>query len=135
MYYLLPFLLFLGLSIQAIAQSSYKEMMTDPSFNFYDVIEAAETYFETHEKGKGSGYKGYQRWKAENEGKYFPSGNRSNVDPFLVKKAYQKILRDNEAQKSSFSNGWRDLGPYDANTSEYFPNYASTPPYAGRIQT
>ena len=98
-------------------------MMTDPSFNFYDVIEAAETYFETHEKGKGSGYKGYQRWKAENEGKYFPSGNRSNVDPFLVKKAYQKILRDNEAQKSSFSNGWRDLGPYDANniTGHYAP--------------
>ncbi len=129
MNYLLLFVIFLGLSTTSIAQSSYKEMMTDPSVNFYDVIEAAEIYFATHEKGKGSGYKGYQRWKAENEGKYFPSGDRSNVDPFLVKKAYKKMLSNNSEQKASFNNGWRDLGPYNANniTGHYAPGI-------GRVQ-
>lgn len=129
MKYILPFLLLLGVS-SVTAQSNYKEMMNDPSVNFYDVVEAAENYFKTHDTGKGSGYKGYQRWKAENEGKYYPSGDRSNVDPYLVTKAYQKFLKSNSQQKSSFNNGWRDLGPYDANniTDHYAPGI-------GRVET
>ena len=67
MKYFFFLLAFLGLSIGSMAQSSYKEMMNDPSVNFYDVVKAAERYFDTHEKGEGSGYKvisaGRQRMK------------------------------------------------------------------------
>ena len=130
MKYFFFLLAFLGLSIGAMAQSSYKEMMNDPSVNFYDAVKAAERYFDTHDKGEGSGYKGYQRWKAENEAKYFPSGDRSKVDPFFVEKAYQKILSNVPAQKSTFNNGWRDLGPYDANTvTEHYS------PGIGRVES
>ena len=115
-------LLCFGLFVSA-QSPSYKEMMYDMSVNFYDVVDAAEAYFETHDKGKGSGWKGYQRWKAEFEGRYFPSGDRSQVDPYHVANAYKKFLLNNPQPKSSFNNGWRDLGPYDANniTSHYSP--------------
>jgi len=103
------------------AQKQYKQSMNDMNVNFYDVVKEADQYFQTHDKGKGSGWKGYQRWKAENESKYFPSGDRSNVDPDFSSKAYKKFLQNNPSDKSSFNNGWRDLGPYDANniTSHY----------------
>lgn len=96
-------------------------MMNDMSVNFYDVVEEAEKYFQSHDKGKGSGWKGYQRWKAENESKYYPTGDRSKVDPYFATKAFQKFVKNNPVGKASFNNGWRDLGPYDANniTSHY----------------
>ena len=47
---------------------------------------------KTHDKdAKGSGWKGYQRWKYENESKYAPSGRRDNIDPFLVSKAFDNL--------------------------------------------
>ncbi len=76
-----------------LAQSNYKTMIDDPSINFYDVCAAADLYFETHDKGKGSGWVGYQRWKAENESKYFPSGDRSQADPRFAEKQYQKFVK------------------------------------------
>lgn len=111
---------------------SYKEMMLDPQYNFYEVVTAAEKYFESHEKGKGSGWKPYQRWKAENEGKYFPTGDRSQVDPHFVENAYLKF-KANQATtsfKTQSAGQWRDLGPFDANniTSHYSPGI-------GRVET
>ena len=52
------------------SQELYKVMMEDPTYNFYEVCKEADKYFESHGKGKGSGYKGYQRWRNENESKY-----------------------------------------------------------------
>jgi hypothetical protein len=108
------------LGIPSFAQKEYKAMMEDMSYNFYQVTEAAEKYFETHDKGKGSGWKGFQRWKAEHESKYYPSGRRDNVDPYFAEKAYSSFV-EKYGEKGDFSNGWRDLGPYDANniTSHY----------------
>lgn len=101
----------------------YKRMMHDPTVNFYDACAAAEAYFATHGKGKGSGWKGYQRWKAENEPRFYPSGDRSNVDPHFASKAYAYFIQNNPVPKNLFPGGWRDLGPYDANniTSHYAP--------------
>jgi len=100
-------------------------MMKDMSVNFYDVCAAADQYFETHDRGKGSGWKGYQRWKAENESKYYPSGDRSNVDPYFASKAYTTFVQEYGVNNSArgFDDGWRDLGPYDAEniTSHYSP--------------
>ncbi len=97
-------------------------MMVDPSYNFYEVVNAAESYFETHDKGKGSGYIGYLRWKHFNEPKYYPSGNRLSANEFIAIEAFEKFLPTyTYLSKTSFPNGWSDLGPYDADniTSHY----------------
>jgi len=100
---------FIGFNV--LAQKTYKAMMNDNSINFYDVCKEAENYFEKHEKGKGSGWKGFQRWSAENEFKYYPSGDRSNIDPYFTKKQYEGFLSKNPNDKTLFPNGWVELGP------------------------
>jgi len=102
------------LSVSTFAQKEYKILMSDVSVNFYDVCKSADNYFETHEKSKGSGWKGYQRWKNANEYKYYPSGDRNNIDPFFVKNAYVNFTQKNASfqTKSSFNNGWEELGPF-----------------------
>ena len=108
------------------AQLSYKDMMHDNQYNFYEVCDAADTYFETHDKNvKGSGWKGYQRWRNANEYKFYPSGERSNVDPAFTAKAYQAFLENNTQTKSLFSNGWNEIGPLliDSLTGHYAPGY------------
>ncbi|MGB1102768.1 MAG: GEVED domain-containing protein [Crocinitomicaceae bacterium] len=110
------------ISSQLYGQRSYKELMQDPSVNFYDVCAAAEAYFETVDKDKkGSGWKGYQRWKAENESKYYPTGQRDNVDPYLPQKSMQRLLGERSGEKTLFPEGWVELGPsnIDSITSHY----------------
>lgn len=101
-------LLFLALS--SLQAQSYKEMMYDPQYNFYEVLSAAEAHFQNREKGKGSGWVGFERWRYQNEGAFFPDGDRRKVDPHFAAKAYQGFLR--QAQKQSNIPSWRDLGPY-----------------------
>ncbi|WMX15319.1 MULTISPECIES: GEVED domain-containing protein [unclassified Aureispira] len=117
--------LLLGILISSscIQAQNYKRMMNDMDVNFYDVCKAADRYFETHSKGKGSGWKGYQRWRAWNESRYYPSGDRKNIDPYFLKHAYEAFLRDNPQPENLYPTGWNDLGPYDANniTTHYSP--------------
>ena len=62
------FILFLFTGTVSAQQTiSYQEMMDDNSYNFYEVVELAEQYFEANGRGKGSGFKPYERWKSENE--------------------------------------------------------------------
>lgn len=105
-------------------QPDYKELMDDPTVNFYDVVRAAEAHFAKIDKSaKGSGWKGFARWVAANEYKFYPSGDRSNVDPFFTTKAYQTFLSNNGGlpQLSSFTAGWNELGPatIDSITGHY----------------
>ena len=102
-------------STVTFSQVHYKQMMNDPNYNFYEVCEAAEIYFTTHEKGKGSGWKPYQRWKSENESKYYPSGIRNNVSSRFVAERYALFLDQVHTNSRSRSASWKELGPWDAN--------------------
>jgi len=86
-------------------------MIKDPSVNVYEIVAEAESYFQNiNKEAKGSGWKSYNRWLYENEPKFYPSGDRSNVDPFFVSKQY---LKNNIFhQRSLFNDGWEELGPY-----------------------
>ena len=97
-----------------ISAQDLKQMMEDPSYNIYEVVDAAEVYFENIDKNKkGSGWKKYQRWLFENEPKFYPSGDRTQVDPYYASKAYKNFLKINPlAQKSIFDAEWEELGPY-----------------------
>ena len=105
---------FLLTSTTLLGQRNYKDLIQDNTVNFYDVCKAADTYFKTHDKNiKGSGWKGYERWKYENESKYAPSGIRDNTDPLIVAKEYQNILKTNPISSRRINAaGWKDLGPY-----------------------
>ncbi|MFK8044384.1 MAG: GEVED domain-containing protein [Crocinitomicaceae bacterium] len=106
---------------QLNAQLPYKVMMEDNSYNFYEVVEAAEKYFAERPKGKGSGWKGYQRWKWANEYKYYPSGVRSETVPDFSEKQFQNFINANPQPEAFYNAGWRDLGPYhvDSITGHY----------------
>jgi photosystem II stability/assembly factor-like uncharacterized protein len=110
---------------------TYKVMMDDMQYNFYDVVDSAEAYFEVKGTGKGSGWKGYQRWKNENESKFFPTGDRKKAYQFGAIEGYRN-LTDGKVQshKKAFENGWEELGPWDANniTTHYSPGI-------GRVET
>ncbi|MDG1913327.1 MAG: GEVED domain-containing protein [Crocinitomix sp.] len=126
---------FLLLSFVSIgySQRSYKELMQDNTVNFYEVCEVAEAYFATIDKDvKGSGWKGYQRWKYENESKYHPSGDRSNEDPFFVRNAYERFLADNPPvlDKVLYDGGWEEVGP--ATVDSITGHYAAG---LGRLET
>ena len=110
-YLLLGLFLF---SFNIILAQDWKEMMDDPSYNIYEVVEVAETYFENIDKNKkGSGWKKFQRWLFENEPKFYPSGDRMQVDPHYASKAYKNFLNKNSSvQKSIFDGEWEELGPY-----------------------
>lgn len=101
-------------SINYVSAQLWKEMMNDPTVNVYEVVQEAELYYQNVDKdAKGSGWKTYQRWLYENEPKFYPSGDRSNVDPYFVSKAYKGFLKNNpSATESMFNNSWEELGPY-----------------------
>ncbi len=117
------FFTFLILSYSLSSQEvSYKEMMQDNSYNFYEVVDAAEAYFSSMDKdAKGSGYKPFMRWVNANEYKYYPDGNRSNVDPYFVAKQYQSFLKNNGIAKNLYNGSWKELGPntIDSITGHY----------------
>ncbi|MBT7528274.1 MAG: exo-alpha-sialidase, partial [Flavobacteriaceae bacterium] len=108
---LILILFFFSFTIKA---QDWKQMMDDPIYNIYEVVDAAEAYFENIDKNKkGSGWKKYQRWLFENEPKFYPSGDRMQVDPYYASKAYKNFLKTNpSAQKSIFDSEWEELGPY-----------------------
>ena len=109
-------LLFTLISSTAFGQRSYKELMKDNSVNFYEVCEVADAYFETIDKHeKGSGWMGYQRWKNANESKYYPSGDRSEIDPYYASKGFGRFIEENPVseEKYLFDDGWEEVGPVD----------------------
>ena len=64
------FIVFLFCS-QLVNAQGWKEMLDDPSYSIYEVVDEAESYFENVDKyKKGSGWKKYQRWLFENEPKF-----------------------------------------------------------------
>ena len=105
------------------SQALYKYMMHNDSFSVYEVMEEAERFFSTRDKGKGSGWKGYQRWKHNTESRFFPSGDRINHNPYQAQIAFQQFLENTSTQKTTSTLNWVDLGPHDANniTSHYSP--------------
>lgn len=96
--------------------------MHDYNYNFYDVVAEADAYFKINGTGKGSGYKGFLRWKNENESKFFPTGERKNVSPYFVENAYDRVKKESKTFGSrGVTPDWIELGPWDANnvTSHY----------------
>lgn len=108
---LLLLTLFVAISSLGFSQR-WKKLAQDPQVNFYDVVAEAESYFDTIDiYAKGSGWKGYQRWLYENEQKYYPTGDRSQIDPYFAENAYKEFI-NNVPESNIFNAGWEQLGPH-----------------------
>ena len=85
------------------------DMMQDPEVNFYDVVEAFETYWEGREVTKGSGFKPFKRWeyKMRMSGIY-PDGTRKPADYY--RNEYFRYLENHPGSRSANGN-WISLGP------------------------
>ena len=104
--------IFLGLFNIVFCQD-WINMANDYNINLYDVVEEAESYFQNIDKSKkGSGWKKYQRWLYENEPKFYPSGDRSNTDPYHSTKEFKRFLKNSNSNRLEFNNGWQELGPH-----------------------
>ncbi|MCI1266264.1 MAG: T9SS type A sorting domain-containing protein [Saprospiraceae bacterium] len=116
----IPF--FLLLLSNSYSQEAYKQAMYDANINFYEVCTMAEQYFSTIDRfKKGSGWNEFMRWKSENEGKYYPDGNRQHIDHLLASKAFLSLNKNSTFR--SVNPSWKDLGPYSADriTQGYNP--------------
>ena len=122
------FICFIFYTCNLSSQAEYKSAMYDTDVNFYDVCRMAEDYFSTVDRfKKGSGWTEFMRWKSENEGKYYPDGDRKHVDHYIASRAFQEFKKN--AVTRSASPAWVDLGPYSAdNISEGYN------PGIGRIE-
>lgn len=119
-----------SLHFTVFAQADYLRMMKDFSYNFYDVVDAAEEYFSKNDKGKGSGYKQYMRWRYHNEGSYGPSGDRLAVDHRIAAKTYENYLKNTAVStKKANQPTWKELGPYYSAAYE-----GSIPTGSGRVE-
>jgi len=102
---------------QKYSRQELIEKMYDSNVNFYDVCDYAENYFvENGREVKGSGWKPFQRWKAENEKLFYPSGDRHNIDYSKTVSNFNLLKQEEESSRVPFANGWEELGPVQPGT-------------------
>jgi len=117
------FFLFSIVFISWAQKPAYQQMMYDKRYNFYEVVKAAEQYFQIHDKkAKGSGYKQFMRWVYDNQYKYYPSGDRRHEDPLMLQKAWKDyLLKTPQLKDLQTNNDWEEIGPryIDSITNHY----------------
>lgn len=80
--------------------------------NFYELRGAFNTYFETHDQGKGTGYKQFQRYMAFMEPRVYPTG--SFQQDALWKASLQK--ESGRLKLGTTIANWAPLGPVSVPT-------------------
>ena len=99
------YLLFVPLSLFFLSANSqeYYQLLGDDSVNFYEKVKAGEAYFEKFGKGKGTGYKQFQRWIINNRPYYDELGNKKSIIPIYKS--------DKNLRKDGTSEVWKNIGP------------------------
>jgi photosystem II stability/assembly factor-like uncharacterized protein len=99
-----------------LAFSQNKKPVLESDFKKW-VIES-DAYFQTNDRGKGSGFKQYMRQK-------FLMANKVDVDGILRnftaknQEQYDLVLQKNKNARTQYSHGfWEDLGPNDYYSSD-----------------
>jgi photosystem II stability/assembly factor-like uncharacterized protein len=107
----------------------YRQMMTDPEANLFDVQKAFHSYWKDKDSTqKGNGYKVFKRWEHYVEPRVYPSGNLSQLS--LTSKNYSDFLKNNSNSNSKItSTTWTARGCFGALNYPAYPQYVA----AGRI--
>lgn len=80
--------------------------------NYYEVVEAGEKYFANRDKGKGSGYKLFQRWKYFAHRLVDDKGHLPSPSEMLDAKREFDNTYNQKSNKASFTGDWKELGPF-----------------------
>lgn len=86
-------------------------------YNFYDLQNAFNTYWNGRTVERSSGYKVFKRWEWFYEPRVYPSGNLP--DPM------HNIKEDKKRQETfkTTAGNWVSLGPTSWTTNSYFHSY------------
>ena len=95
----------------------YKEMISSGNYTVQDIQNAAELYFASSDKGRGTGYKSYKRWeynalRLQDESGFLKSPDHYN-NTLESYNAERNLLQQNSRMSSVAS--WEDLGPTNWN--------------------
>lgn len=84
------------------------DMMQDGDANFYETVDAFNTYWESRPNRKSSGYNPFKRWEWYMSHKINPDGSRlangHDRDQYLN-------FMENQRSVSTFSGDWTNIGP------------------------
>jgi len=85
-------------------------MLQEPGHNFYEIQEAFNKYFETHDPHeKGNGFKPFKRWEYMVGPRVYPSGNLALLNQKLDN--FNAFLKENVSFKLMSSSTWTAVGP------------------------
>ena len=109
-------IIFIHLALFGVAFShaqEWQKLSTQDHVNFYDVQKLAIEHFDQVGRGKGSGYKLYQRWA------YFAQRHMDDdgivpteSDVLDAKRDFDNKLAKTKNQSRAFSGDWKELGPF-----------------------
>jgi photosystem II stability/assembly factor-like uncharacterized protein len=89
----------------------WQDMMLDHSINFFETQKAFNTYWETRNPTRGTGYKIFKRWEYKWETLVSPEGEFPEAGKiFNEYMRYQQAHPVNERMKSGAAT-WQELGP------------------------
>ncbi|MEO0472246.1 MAG: hypothetical protein AAF206_21650, partial [Bacteroidota bacterium] len=113
---ILLFLLTMLFRAQAQEDSTdWREMITDPTANFYEVQAAADAWFAAHPDEKdqpGKGYKDFKRWENFWNDRVHDEGGLKTGDMTYASKAMASYLADPICTDQLPPSEWSALGPF-----------------------
>jgi photosystem II stability/assembly factor-like uncharacterized protein len=108
---LIALLLFIYSS--GMAQVHQNIIRDNPDLSFDELVQLVEAYYEDKDKGRGSGYKQYQRWKFFNETRLDENGNIHNVPRRLLEE-YMSHRNNEDASRTpsnlNYNCEWEAVG-------------------------
>ncbi|MDA9056484.1 T9SS type A sorting domain-containing protein [Flavobacteriaceae bacterium] len=124
--FILGFFLLLFSSIEA---QDYLEMMNSNQYTVLEVQNAAEAYFETRDKGRGTGYKSFKRWEYDAIRMQDDNGLLKSPSFYYNELERYNSYKNSEAQlgRMSMVSNWEQLGP------SYWNQTSGWNPGVGRI--
>lgn len=98
----------------------YKSMIEKRSYKFSEIQKEANLYFDTRDKGKGSGFKQWKRWEFVHKQELDEQGfARSNNDISTKSRYFRNKVQQKSLAKpgTSTTGSWSEMGPVSINVT------------------
>ena len=112
------------ISFLSIEAQEYLDMMNSDQYTVLEVQNAAKTYFENRDKGRGTGYKSYKRWEYNALRMQDDDGRLKSPSFYYNELERYNSYTNNTTQQNRMRRveNWEQLGPYEWNqTSGWNP--------------
>ena len=112
------------ISFLSIEAQEYLDMMNSDQYTVLEVQNAAKTYFENRDKGRGTGYKSYKRWEYNALRLQDDNGRLKPPSFYYNELERYNAYTNNKTQQYRMRkvDNWEQLGPYEWNqTSGWNP--------------